>query len=106
EAEDEILMAEMGIVLHHVPQNGTLVDFHQRLRNILGIFAESHAETAAEEDDFHDYGWLAPCAWLFGINQRQEWPLDASFVRSDPSVVATAGRSGARAAFPRRPRKA
>ena len=41
EAEDEFLVAEVGVVLHQVPKDGPLPDVDQRLRNVLGIVAEA-----------------------------------------------------------------
>ena len=37
EAEDEILVPEMGIVFHQVPENRPRADLHHGLGNIVGI---------------------------------------------------------------------
>src|SRR5579862_724533 len=52
-AKNEILVAEMGVILHHVPQNRSRADLHHRLRDIFSI-SYSQTLTAAEKNDFHN----------------------------------------------------
>jgi hypothetical protein len=53
EAQDEVGVPEMSVVLHHVPEDGAIPEGHQRLWNFFGIIAQARAETTAEQDDFH-----------------------------------------------------
>src|SRR5580765_246837 len=53
QTKDEVAMAEMRIILHHVPQDRSVADWHQGLRYILSVLPQPHAETAAEKHDFH-----------------------------------------------------
>ena len=52
-AEDEVPVSEVGVILHHVPQQRPVADVHHRFRQIVGI-ADPHAEASTEQDDFHD----------------------------------------------------
>ena len=54
EAQDEILMAVLAVVLHDVPQDRLVADRHHRLWNVLRIIADARAEPAAEQDNLHD----------------------------------------------------
>jgi hypothetical protein len=47
QAEDKILVPEVGVVLHHVPQDRPVADMHHRLGHIFGI-ANPHALPAAK----------------------------------------------------------
>ena len=51
EAEDELVVPEMGVVPHQVPQDGTLPDLDERLRYLVGVVAQAHSLTAAEQHD-------------------------------------------------------
>ncbi len=53
QAQDEVLVAEVGVVLHQVPQDGPGADLDERLRDHVRVLAKPHAETAAEKNDFH-----------------------------------------------------
>jgi hypothetical protein len=39
EAEDEVLVAEVRVVLHHVPENRPIPDGHHGLGNIVRVIA-------------------------------------------------------------------
>src|SRR6267378_3477292 len=54
-AQDEVLVAEMRVVSHHVPEDRPVADGDQGLRDGLGIIPESHAEAATEKNDFHRF---------------------------------------------------
>ena len=53
EAQHEVLVPEVGVVLHHVPQNRPVADGHHRLRHVLSGLPNPHAETAAKQHDLH-----------------------------------------------------
>jgi len=53
EAQDEVGVSVVGVVLHHVPQDRAVPDVHHRLRDVLRVLSQPHAETAAEQNDFH-----------------------------------------------------
>src|SRR2546422_3508131 len=53
EAQDEVLVSEVSIVLHDVPENRPVADRDHGLRDVLGIIPESHAHATAEEHDLH-----------------------------------------------------
>src|SRR5262249_42381141 len=54
EAQDEVLVPILAVVLHHVPQDRLMSDRHHGLRNAFRIFANSGPEPTAEQDDLHD----------------------------------------------------
>ena len=54
EAEDEIGVAEMGVVAHDVPEQRALPDQRHRLGAVGDAIAHPHPEATAEQDDFHD----------------------------------------------------
>src|SRR3989454_11636004 len=56
EAEDEVLVPKVSVVLHHVPEDRAIADRHHRLRNVLVVVPKPHPQTTAEQDDLH----LAP----------------------------------------------
>src|SRR5580700_8764646 len=43
EAEDEVFVAVVRIIFHHVPEHGALADGHERLGNALGVVADAQA---------------------------------------------------------------
>ena len=47
QAENEVLVPEVSVVLHHVPQDGPVADVHHGLGQIFGI-ANPHAQPAAK----------------------------------------------------------
>jgi hypothetical protein len=53
ETEDEVAVTVMRVILHHVPENRPITDGHQRLRDVLGVFSQSHTESTAEQHDLH-----------------------------------------------------
>src|SRR5882762_2571878 len=53
EAKDEIFVTEMGVILHHVPQDGPIPDLNQRLWNVFSEFSQSRAQAAAEQHNLH-----------------------------------------------------
>src|SRR2546425_2393076 len=53
ETENEILVAEVRVILHHMPQDGTVTDMHHRLGRTLARLPDAHTESAAEKDYFH-----------------------------------------------------
>src|SRR3989442_1423110 len=53
EAQDELLVSEVGIVLHEVPENRPVADGHHWLRHSFGVFPDAGAEAPAEEYDLH-----------------------------------------------------
>ena len=54
EAQHEIAMPVLAVVLHHVPQDRLLADRDHGLGDVLGVVADAGAETAAEQNDLHD----------------------------------------------------
>src|SRR5262245_24813295 len=56
EAEDEILVPEVRIILHQMPHDRPIAECRHRLRNVLVVVAQARAESTGEEDDFH---WAA-----------------------------------------------
>ncbi|MBN9441546.1 MAG: molecular chaperone, partial [Bosea sp.] len=53
-AKDEVLVAEMGVVLHQMPEDRTRADLHHRFRDVVDIAPQPHAHAAAKEYDLHD----------------------------------------------------
>src|SRR5262245_17436627 len=53
QAEDEVLVPVVGVVLHDVPQDRPVADGHHRLGHQVRILADAHAHPAAEKDDLH-----------------------------------------------------
>ena len=53
EAEHEILVPVLAVVLHHVPQDRLMADRDHRLRDALGVLADAGAKPAAEQNDLH-----------------------------------------------------
>lgn len=46
-------MPEGCVVLHDVQQNRLVTDANKRFGNRVGVSAQTHSETTAEEYDFH-----------------------------------------------------
>ena len=59
EAEDELLVAEGRVVLHHVPEDRPVADLDHGLGDGVGHVAQAHAQSTAEEDDLHAGGWTS-----------------------------------------------
>jgi hypothetical protein len=53
ETQNEILVAEMGINFHDMPEDGLPADRHHGLRPKFGLFPKSRAFTTAENNNFH-----------------------------------------------------
>ena len=53
QADDEVLVPEVGVVLHDVPQDRPVPDRDHRLRDAAGAVAHPQAEPAAEEHHLH-----------------------------------------------------
>src|SRR5690606_18645986 len=53
QAEDEVLVPEVGVVLHEMPDDRAVTERDHRLGHVLGVVAEPHAQTPAEQDDLH-----------------------------------------------------
>src|SRR5579862_9881924 len=54
EAQDEILVAEVRIVFHQMPEDGHVADLHQRFRQAFFGLTETHSEAAAKEYNLHN----------------------------------------------------
>src|SRR5450631_3461475 len=52
-AQDEVSMTEVRVVAHEVPNDRSVADVDQGLWDGVGVFAQSRAQTAAEEYHFH-----------------------------------------------------
>src|SRR5262249_8942382 len=53
QAQDEVLVAVVGVVLHQVPEDRPVADLHHRLRDLTREFSKTSAQAAAEQDDLH-----------------------------------------------------
>jgi hypothetical protein len=53
EAEDEVPVPVVGVVLHEVPEDRALADRDEGLRHGLRVVAQAHAHAAAEEHHLH-----------------------------------------------------
>src|SRR2546426_4109571 len=53
EAEDEVLVPEVSVVLHHVPEDRAIPNRHHRLRDVLVVVPQAHPQTTAEQHDLH-----------------------------------------------------
>src|SRR5579885_1543960 len=67
EAQDEVRMAVLAVVLHHVPEDRLVADRDHRLRDVLGIFSDPGAEATAEKDNFHQQTSLGSMTLGSGI---------------------------------------
>ena len=54
QAQDEILVAVVRVVAHQVPDDRTAPTLHERLRDRVRMLAQTRAESAAEQNDFHE----------------------------------------------------
>ena len=48
EAEDEVVMSIVGVILHNMPQDRAVTYWHHRLGQGLGVLAHPHAEATAK----------------------------------------------------------
>ena len=53
EAQDEVLVAEVRVVLHDVPKDRPVADRHHRLGDVVGMFPEPHAHSSTKQDNLH-----------------------------------------------------
>ena len=53
EAEDEVLVPVVGVVLHEVPHDRALADVDERLGRRLGVLPQAHPHAAAEQHHLH-----------------------------------------------------
>ena len=58
EAQDEILVPVLAVVLHDVPEDRLMADRDHRLRNALRVLADARTEATAEQHDLHDLSSL------------------------------------------------
>jgi len=62
EAENEVLVAKVRVILHQVPNDRAGTDLHHGFRNIIRVTPETHAGSATKQDNFHESPQLAsPC---------------------------------------------
>ncbi len=54
QAKNKILVSKMGVILHHVPQNGAVPDRYHGFWNLLRVLAQPHPLPAAKQDNFHE----------------------------------------------------
>ena len=69
ETKDKIRVAVVGVIFHHMPQDGHVADFDQRFRNVLRMIFQPHSKAAAKEYDFHKV-ILSELPKLFTATQR------------------------------------
>src|SRR5688572_7240931 len=53
QADHELRVPVVGVVLHQIPENRPIADVHERLWNRIGVLPEPRAEPAAKQDYFH-----------------------------------------------------
>ena len=53
EAQDELLVPEVRVVLHQVPEDRTLADLDERLGDLVRVVPQAHPHAAAEQHDLH-----------------------------------------------------
>ena len=53
EAQHEVVVPELPIVLHHVPEYWLMPDGNHRLGNAFGIFADPGPQPATKQNDLH-----------------------------------------------------
>src|SRR5260370_22432517 len=52
QAQDEIFVPIVSVILHYMPEDGPISDMYHRLRNVFRI-TNTQSHSAAEENDFH-----------------------------------------------------
>src|SRR6185503_9380416 len=55
EAQDEVLVSEVGVVLHDVPEDRAIADRHHRLRDVLVVIPKPRPQTTTEEHNLHSF---------------------------------------------------
>src|SRR5690554_973387 len=53
EADDEVRVPVMSVVLHQIPQNRSVTDRHEGFRNRVRMLPEARTKPAAKQHDFH-----------------------------------------------------
>ena len=71
QAQDELLVPEVRVVPHHVPDQGARTDHLHGLGDVGVPVAHAHAESAAEQDDLHSDSFDASGA---GPVTARRWP--------------------------------
>src|SRR5260370_41411729 len=61
QAQDEVLVAEVRVILHDVPQNRPVTNGNHGLGDIISILPQAHSESAAKDNDFHLHYSLPSC---------------------------------------------
>ena len=61
EADDEVVVAVMGVGLHDVPEDRTLTDLDHRFWLQVGLFADPCSETTCQNDDLHEIVSFLSC---------------------------------------------
>ena len=80
EAEHEVLVPEVRVVPHDVPQDRPVADRHHRLGQRLGVFPQAEPLAAAEQHDLHDAAAVGDPAWRRRRPRRSAapgWPRRA-----------------------------
>src|SRR4029453_19427887 len=53
EAEDEVRVPIVGVVLHHMPDDRPVAEWHERFRDTLRVVPQAGAKPAAKKHDLH-----------------------------------------------------
>ena len=53
EAQNEVSVTVLAVILHQMPKDRLVADRDHRLRDVFRVIADARAETAAEENCFH-----------------------------------------------------
>jgi hypothetical protein len=53
QTQDEVLVAEVRIILHNVPQNGPVANWNHGLGDIVSILPQAHSKASTKDNDFH-----------------------------------------------------
>src|SRR5258708_36533406 len=61
QAQNEVLVAEMRVILHDVPQNRPVTNGNHGLGDIISILPQAHSESAAKDNNFHLHYSLPSC---------------------------------------------
>src|SRR5260221_11881440 len=61
QAQNEILVAKMRVVFHHVPEDGAIADRHHGLGDFLRILPQAHSVPTTKDDYFHGVLLLRNC---------------------------------------------
>src|SRR5262249_10349096 len=58
EAENKVLVPEVGVVFHQVPENRPRPDLHHGFGDVVNVPPEPHADSTTKEHHFHH---VPPC---------------------------------------------